>query len=275
MLVLVISTFLFISLVVIIIFKPVVTGLKRRWIMAQPFPVEWEAIICDKVIIYRHLPASLKDQLKKYVMVFLDEKRFEGCDGLEITDEIRVTIAAEACILLLNRQPHFYPDLTTVLVYRHSYFAGSQRPVGHVYIETTEERAGESWLRGEVVLAWDCVSAGQHVVMHEFAHQLDQEDGLVDGSPALGLPSRYAAWAHVLGDEYEKLRDDIERDGSHVLDEYGATNPAEFFAVATEAFFNQPHELKASHPALYAQLSGFYRVDPGEWLSCPTATHVA
>lgn len=245
---------------------------RRRRLLEAPFPKEWMQILDANVALYRHLPPELKNQLHRNMNVFLGEKRFEGCGGLEITDEIRVTIAGEACLLLLNRKPHFYPRLTSILVYPHPYKAGTFRSIGRTYLEETSARSGESWNGGEVVLAWDDVKQsglnredGHNLVLHEFSHQLDQEDGTSNGAPILESSARYRSWAHVLGAEYEHLRDDVRRQKENILDAYGATNPAEFFAVATEAFFEKARQLQEKDPALYGELAGYYKVDPASW----------
>jgi Mlc titration factor MtfA (ptsG expression regulator) len=205
-----------------------------------------------------------------HIQVFLAEKRFEGCGGLEITDEIRVTIAAQACVLLLNLETDYYPTLRAILVYPHEYVArGARRQPDGTVIEGPEARAGESWFRGAVVLSWNDVMRGaadiddgRNVVFHEFAHQLDSESGANEGAPALGRRSRYLAWARVLGREYRQLQADLEHHRRTLLDAYGATSPAEFFAVVTEAFFEQPVALRRRHAALYDQLASFYGQDP-------------
>jgi Mlc titration factor MtfA (ptsG expression regulator) len=202
--------------------------------------------------------------------VFLDEKSFEGCGGLAITDEIRVTIAGQACILLLGRQTDYYPQLRTILVYPHRYLADHREhlPDGSVR-EGVHARLGESWCRGPVVLAWDDVLRGaadihdgHNVVFHEFAHQLDGESGANEGAPVLPRRSMYIAWARVLGHEYEHLIDELKHHRRTFIDAYGATSPAEFFAVVTEAFFEQSIQLKRRHPELYDQLVAFYQQDP-------------
>ncbi|MEI6810102.1 MAG: M90 family metallopeptidase, partial [bacterium] len=253
--------------------KPILKSKRRQLLMMQPFPPNLEKILEDKVFIYRHLQPAFKARLKQLINVFLDEKHFEGCDGLVITDEVRVVIAAEACLLMLNGKPHFYPTLSSVLVYPHAYVVNTVERIGQSHVESEEVRAGESWLGGEIVLAWDLVEReagglddGHGVALHEFAHQLDQEDGSADGAPQLGLPSRYTIWARVLGSEFESLKDDVENGRESFLDDYGAKNPAEFFAVATETFFRNPTAMKAERAALYEQLREYYRVDPAEWI---------
>jgi Mlc titration factor MtfA (ptsG expression regulator) len=245
---------------------------RREKLMRKPFPPEWQAILNRSVVLYRYLPDLLKKKLRGYVQVFLSEKTFEGYGGLEITDEMRVAIAAQACILLLGRKPTFYPTLYTILVYPSAYVAKQTTVVGMMHVEEDSVRAGESWTRGEVVLAWDEVSqeamdlAGTHnVVLHEFAHQLDQEDGRADGAPILGKSSSYITWARVLSGEFRELRRKALSGTKDIMDAYGATNPAEFFAVATETFFERPEQMKLKHPGLYEELRSYYRLDPLKW----------
>jgi len=241
--------------------------------MAKSFPPEWEEIIARNIPLYARLPASLKHQLHGYIQVLLAEKHFEGCGGLEMTDEIKVTIAAQASILLLNRKPRYYPGLVSILVYPSTFLSDNIQYLGdHAYIEEQAAHLGESWRSGVLVLAWDTVkrgamdlSDGQNVVFHEFAHQLDQEDGAADGAPVLERSSLYATWARILRKEYERLQSTVRSGLETVMDEYGATNPAEFFAVATETFFEKPHEMKGRHPELYEVLKGYYKLDPVEW----------
>ena len=218
---------------------------------------------------YRLLSPDEQAQLRKLIRVFLAEKRFEGCGGLEITDEIRITIAAQACILLLNREEDCYAGLDSILVYPSTYLAPSQfvDEAGVVH-EGDEGRLGEAWLRGAIILSWDEVRRdsrdfrdGRNVTFHEFAHQLDQQDGSFDGAPLLEQPSHYRSWARVLMKEYQALGQAADRGQKTLIDQYGATEPAEFFAVVTEAFFEMPEALNAKHPELYAELKKFYRQD--------------
>lgn len=246
---------------------------RRKYLMTQPISAQWADILNRNVFLYAKLPDELKTQLHGFIQVFLSEKRFEGCDGLEITDEIKLTIAAEACMLLLNRTPYFYPRLSTILVYPHAYSAKKiERISSWTHTEEESVRAGESWDRGEVVLAWDHVQQGartskfgHNVVLHEFAHQLDQEDGASDGVPILEKYSSYAAWASVMQKEYDHLLHDVKLHRKTILDYYGATNRAEFFAVATEAFFEKPELMRQKEPDLYNELKLYYKLDPAEW----------
>jgi Mlc titration factor MtfA (ptsG expression regulator) len=243
---------------------------RRNRLREKPFPPEWLRIIERNFPLYAHLPATDQRELLGDIQVFRAEKHFEGCGGLEITDEIRVTIAAQACLLLLHRETDDYPRLDSILVYPSAYVAKSiELYPGGVVGEGLSARLGEAWATGAVVLSWDDVRQGaadihdgHNVVLHEFAHQLDQESGAAEGLPVLERRSMYVAWARVLGAAYEQLRSDVARGRPTVLDSYGAKNPAEFFAVATECFFEKPVELARHHPDLYEELREFYRQDP-------------
>ena len=243
---------------------------RRRRLDRLPFPVAWLNILQERVPYYGLLSPDEQTQLQKLVRVFLSEKEFEGCGGLEMTDEIRVTIAAQACILLLNREHEYYAGLHSILVYPSSYQAPSKfvDPAGVVH-EGDEGRLGEAWLRGSIILSWDDVRRGsadfedgRNVTLHEFAHQLDQQDGTFNGAPLLEKRASYRSWARVLMKEYRALGEAAERGQETLIDQYGATNPAEFFAVITEAFFETPKALKEKHPELYAELKKFYHQDP-------------
>jgi hypothetical protein len=243
---------------------------RRAAIRRRPLPPEWRAIIAKNVPYVACLPREDVEELIGHVQVFLAEKRFEGCGGLQITDEIRVTVATQACILLLHRETDDYPNLVSILVYPSTYLVpGGQRSADGLVADTPQARLGESWARDLVVLAWDSVLSGaadihdgHNVVLHEFAHQLDQESGAGEGAPALPRRSMYVAWARVLGHDFDQLVRDTEHHHRTLIDKYGATNPAEFFAVATETFFEKPRRLRAKHPELYLQLQQFYRQDP-------------
>jgi hypothetical protein len=243
---------------------------RRQRLMDAPFPKDWEAILSQRVAYASRIPAVQQDRLRGLIQVFLDEKAFEGCGGLGITDEVRITVAGHACILLLGGQSDMYPKLRTILVYPRPYLAPRimYEPDGTVS-EELQGRSGESWSFGNIVLSWKDIvrdsaniARGRNVVFHEFAHQLDFESGSTQGAPILPRGASYADWARVLGGVYESLVDSLEQDKPTVLDKYGASNPAEFFAVATEAFFLKPADLKARHPELYSQLKLYYHQDP-------------
>jgi len=243
---------------------------RRRQLLRTPFPPDWDSTLRDNLSPYAKLAPALRQQLQDAIRIFIAEKSFEGCGGLTLTDEIKVTIAAQACLLLLNRRVEYYPRLDSVLVYPSTYLAGNQPTMNQP--EAGSARLGESWTTGAVVLAWDSVKRGaanfhdgHNVTMHEFAHQLDQDDGTADGAPILAHRSAYSAWARVFSEEYLRLKRKKVRGQKSMLDAYGATNPAEFFAVATETFFEKPGQLKSRHPELYEELHDFYKVSPVDW----------
>jgi len=271
------SPLIIISLVVIglisfILYKPKWIEHKRSKIRSQPFPKEWRQILKRNVPFFYSMPADLQLQLKQHVLIFLSEKNFQGFEGVEITDEIRVTIAAQACLLLLNRKTNYYPKLQSIYVYPAAFV--THHPVkdaAGVLQNKARVLSGESWELGKVILSWkdskhgaQVFNDGHNVVIHEFAHQLDQETGAANGAPFLRHKNR-ECWSQVLSKEFEYLQRKAHRGEHTLLDHYGATNPAEFFAVASEVFFERPEALKREHSALYSQLMGFYHINPSIW----------
>lgn len=259
------------GIMVWVIVAPRLKDAKRRHIRAEPWPDEWDPILAERVPLYIALPPKLRAQLQGDIKVFVAEKQFVGCGGQEITDEIKVTIAAQACMLTLNRPNRYYPRLQTIYVYPSAYITRMRNQVGGLISEGQGVNLGESWGDGRLVLAWDAsrhgainIHDGKNVVFHEFAHQLDQEDGAGDGVPFLDAPAKYAQWLEVLGGEFERLQK-RRRHRRGVIDSYGATNPAEFFSTATEAFFEKPHQMRRKMPELYDELSDYYKVDPAGW----------
>ncbi len=243
---------------------------RRKRTGERPFPSDWLYIVDKNVPFYRKLTLSDKEELRRHILIFLAEKRFVGCGGLAITDEIRVTVAVQACVLLLHRKTDYYPSLRSILVYPAAYVAKASRhlPTGIVE-EGLDVRLGESWHHGSVVLSWDDIRRdatdihdGHNVVFHEFAHQLDSSFGKGDSSVVLQRRSAFIAWARVLHKNYLKLQRDISSNKPTVLGAYAAENPAEFFAVATECFFERPKDLQKVQPDLYQELKNFYHQDP-------------
>ncbi len=249
--------------------------LKRA--LAVPMPAAWRVILARNIPIYASMSDELQHQLHKLVQQFLFQKKFVGCAGLDIDDTMRVTIAGQACLLLLNRPTRVYPDLTTILVYPSAFLVPRKHvDEAGVVTEARQDLLGESWGDGRVILSWDHIQRGagdwtdgQNVVLHEFAHQLDSESGSNNGAPYLGSETNYRSWSDVLARDYASLRTDAMYRQQSVMDHYGATSPAEFFAVATETFFEKPWQLAARHPALFAELFKYYRVDPRAWLPEP------
>ncbi len=246
---------------------------RRRRVSARPCPPEWVEIVERNFPLYHQLPGPERRRLMEHVRVFLAEKRFEGCGGLEVTDEVRVTIAAQACLLLLGQEPHYYPRLRSILVYPDAMLPRYVRAKVQGDIEEQPRPIlGQSWNHGTVILSWRCTldeaqihDDGRNVVLHELAHQLDQEDGRGDGTPYLRSHDAFLAWTQVMADHHAAHAAAVERGLKTVLDPYGAENPAEFFAVATECFFEQPRRLRRRHPELYEVLRGYYGQDPAAW----------
>ena len=261
------------ALVTWLLREPLFAEWRRARVKRQPFPPEWRHILRRRVPYFRSMPADLQLQLKKHVQVFLAEKAFIGCAGLVVTDEMRVTIAAQACLLILNRRSDYFGNLRQILVYPSAFVVAKVHADGAgVLHDQRHALAGESWSLGQVILSWEdtvdgaaLADDGRNVVIHEFAHQLDQANGRANGAPYLASSSRRARWAKVLAAEFAALQQRANAGQPSLLSDYGASDPAEFFAVASEVFFEQPHRLEAEHTALYRELSAFYRVNPLSW----------
>lgn len=247
---------------------------RRRRLRERPFPEQWRAILRSDVPYYCDLPDEQRSELEARINVFLAEKTFLPAGGIErITDEMRVTIAAQACILLLGRPGEDFGAFKTIILYPRSYFSTSTTAgPGGVVTEADSHRLGEAWRRGPVVLSWCDVLKGaadphdgHNVVFHELAHQLDYETGDANGAPRLRDRAHYSAWSSVFGAEFNALHAELAHRQRTLLTPYSATSPAEFFAGATELFFERPGALRARHPELYEQLRTFYNQDPAQW----------
>ncbi|MBD2355146.1 zinc-dependent peptidase [Tolypothrix sp. FACHB-123] len=261
-------------IVTTILISPLLTKQRRNRIKHRSFPPLWQATLENNLPIYLRLTPEERRRLQGHIQVFLLEKQFIGCQGLQVTPEMKLTIAAFACLLLLNERTEYFPKLRSILIYTNTYVVTETVSTGSYFIaEKRVAKLGESWTRDQLILSWAQVQQdmsnwhdGRNVVLHEFAHQLDQEDGKAEGVPILPKKSDYAIWAQVMTAEYQRLCDDVDNGLHSVLDSYGATNPAEFFAVATETFFEKPRELLQQHPALYELLQRYYQVNPQLWV---------
>lgn len=246
---------------------------RRERLAAQPFPAPWRRILRLRVPLVARLPARQQLRLKGLMQVFLAEKPIIGCRGLRVTDEMRVTIAALACLPLLGAARGVYPELRQILLYPGAFVVERSMPTpGGLQSEQRRVLLGESWSQGQVLLAWDEVRRGaatpgdgHNVVIHEFAHQLDQAGGPANGAPALATTEDYQRWSTVMSREFERLRWRLSQGETTLIDPYGASEPAEFFAVVSELFFERPHELAQQHPELYSELQRYYRLDPAGW----------
>jgi Mlc titration factor MtfA (ptsG expression regulator) len=245
---------------------------RRLQLLARPTPTGWFDILERNVAHHRYLDNSELQRLFDQLRIFVPEKNWEGCGGLQMTDEIKVTIAAQACLLTLGLDDDCYDHFSSILVYPHAYLAGKERIDRHgLILEVSDDdaRLGEASYRGAVVLSWDTVlhdgrhpRHGGNLVYHEFAHQLDMLDGSVNGTPLLRDAAQRQRWHEVMTREFRRLRNAAQHGRATLLDQYGATNEGEFFAVATECFFDRPVELQARHAELYELLRDYYRQDP-------------
>jgi len=244
---------------------------RRARLRAMPPPPRWREILERNLPIFNRLSEEDQAELLGHAKVFLSEKHFEGAGGLKLTDEMRITIAGQACLLLLHRETDYYPELTSIIVYPSGYTATEERHIGGgIWEEGAEDRLGHTGQRlSALVLAWDAVrhgaaapADGQNLVLHEFAHQLDFENQSSDGTPALETRGDLLAWARVMSAEFNALRNASDAGLPTLLDEYGATNPAEFFAVLSEVFFADPTLLLHEYPKIYELFSWFYKQDP-------------
>ena len=249
---------------------------QRSRVRATAFPAAWRKILQRRVPLMRSLPTDLQLQLKKHMQVFIAEKSFLGCGGLRITEEIRVVIAAQACLLILNRATDYFGNVRQILVYPGAFVVNRTSVDGAgVQQEHREALSGESWSQGQVILSWHdtlegaaVADDGRNVVIHEFAHQLDQENGAAQGAPppALGDTQHNAQrWSEVFHAAYAQLQSQARHGVDGLLNHYGAQDPAEFFAVVSEVFFEQGPALALEYPALYQELRGYYQVDPAGW----------
>lgn len=248
---------------------------RRAEARKRPFPAQWEKFLRANVAHYCMLDDNERAELRAMIQVFLDEKQWEGCGGLELTDEMRVTIAAQACLLQLGLPHDYYSNAQTILVYPSTVVPPERRPgVFEIVTSPMEPPApllGQAFSWGPVILVWDAVlnsarhpEQGHNLVYHEFAHKLDMLDGAADGTPPIHDRAQLAEWAAVCSREFLRLRRLAENGQKTFLDAYGARNEAEFFAVATEEFFDRPLDLQKNASDLYRVLASYYRQDPAK-----------
>ncbi|APZ95012.1 zinc-dependent peptidase [Fuerstiella marisgermanici] len=249
---------------------------RRKKITSQEFPADWNRIIAANVAHDARLSDAQQRHLRNFVQIFVAETNWEGCHGLKITDEVKVTVAAQAALLTFNHPNNFFDHVLSVLVYPDE-FIGKDVDVDSDGVVTERQRRtlGEAMWRGPVVLSWIDVleggrreAEGHNLVLHEFAHQLDMMNGrYVDGIPPLQTREQLQRWLAVMQPEYETLVANCRKRHWGVIDCYGAQNEAEFFSVLVEAFFERSGELRAQHPAAYDLLAGYFAIDPALWNS--------
>jgi len=242
--------------------------LRRARLLRQPFPQSWLEYLQRNLAVYHQLTPAEQARLRDDLLILVAEKSWEGCGGLQITDEMQVTIAAQACVLLLGMEHDYYGAVPTIVVYP-SGFLIPEEDMGADGVIRGVHALGQAWYRGPVVLAWDDALGGGHglrqghnVVYHEFAHQLDFQGDWAGHKPARTRREHLRAWQQVMTQEYEQLVQAAQQGTPALLDYYGATNPREFFAVATACFFTQPLAMQSQHPRLYDVLREYYNQDP-------------
>jgi Mlc titration factor MtfA (ptsG expression regulator) len=248
------------------------TERRRKRILATPLPSEWRGYIERNVAHFAWLDQEEQTHLLQLVHVFAEEKHWEGLGGLELTDEVRATISAQACLLILGLDHDLYRQVESILVYPSTVLAAPTKPSFFAVATALPDQAmpvlGQAFQRGPVILVWDHVRSGgidprdgRNVVYHEFAHKLDMLSGSADGVPPLADGETYDRWIEIFTREYEALQEAKRRRRKTFLDPYALTNGAEFFAVATEHFFEQAMKMQRDHTAMYDVLAAFYRQD--------------
>jgi MtfA peptidase len=246
---------------------------RRRNILAEPFPDAWRSILHERVGHYEAVGEPEQQKLRDAVQIMLAEREWEGCRGLELTDEMRVTIAALAGILILGMENFYFDNVATILVYPNAFVVKEEHAIGGgAIMEGESDRLGEAHHRGPIILSWAEIKEnaiapgyGNNLVFHEFAHQLDMLNGAFDGTPNLQTAQLAQRWSQLMDKEYRRLQQAERRGRETLLDPYGATDPAEFFAVTTECFFDAPRSMQHEYPPLYALFRDYYRQDPATW----------
>jgi Mlc titration factor MtfA (ptsG expression regulator) len=247
----------------------------RDEVRKRPFPAEWEAIVQARLTCYHVLESAERQELQAIIQVLVAEKQWEGCGGLEISAEIQVTVAAHAALLLLGIRHDYYSNVESILIYPTTVILPEQRSGVFELVTAPYDRPlpilGLACFHGPVILVWDAVlccarhpERGHNVVYHEFAHTLDMLDGVADGTPPLDSRAQLNEWVEVCSREYSRLCSCAAKGKKTFLDAYAIKNEAEFFAVATEEFFDRSHALRHNAPDLYHLLREFYCQDPAE-----------
>lgn len=248
---------------------------RRQQLLNQPFPSDWQELLGDRFVLYRLLTDEEKHKLHATTRVLVAEKNWEGCSGLELKEEMKVLIAAQASYLLLGLEHDYYERTPTILVYPSDFLIPAPPPPLEGPPQPWEAEGtaalGEAQYRGPVILSWPEVEytashpqEGMNLVFHEFAHQLDMLDGYVNGTPPLRNRGEERRWRRVMAAEFRELRRAVDHHETTLLDPEGARNEAEFFAIVTECFFTLPRSLRARHPQLYRLFGDYYRQDPAE-----------
>jgi len=245
---------------------------QQRRLLANGFPPAWRTVLERRWALWHTLSPDEREQLETLTINFVVGRRWEAARGFTITDEVQVLIAAQACLLLLGFDPDIasgvFTRVPSIIVHADTLMIDGERrvgPNGTLAADGPQALDGQAHQGGPVIVVWPAVVAearhtawGRNVVLHEFAHQLDMVDGVIDGTPPIPDAAARARFVAAATEVYEAVR----RGESSVLRPYAGTDPGEFFAVATEVFFTQPLAMQAVHPTLYDELVAFYRQDP-------------
>jgi MtfA peptidase len=242
---------------------------RRKNILREPWSSTWDSILEANVGHYKGLSTDEKNKLNATTKIIVSEKHWEAHDGLVMSDEIKVTIAGTAALLLLGVNDFYFENVNTIIVFPTPIRRETR---GGLVVGRESRHAGEAWQNGQVVLSWqDVVSDsqnpfdGRNLVLHEFAHCLDGLDGEMGGSLSFRDSATTRRWHQVCSSEFKALARAAQSRQKTLLDHYGATNQAEFFAVASETFFEKPRQLKHEHSELFGLLVKYYQVDPTIW----------
>lgn len=268
-----IIVFLGILVIATIVLRPFYTKFQRNKIGHTDFPVQWREILQKEWPQFQRIPDLLKEPLYARILVFLSEKKFYPCDGFELQEKHKLLIAAQACLLIVNKPYEYYDQLNSILIYPSAFLVKRSVALANGTLQDQESiHAGEAWSVGRVILSWDEVesgmknpSDGNNVVIHEFAHLLDYTSGDGNGAPLLEHAKNYDKWSQVFSLSYEHLLQKYQHGEKVILNPYGLTSPAEYFAVVSELFFENSKLLEKHEPALHHELVKFYAVDPGLW----------
>ncbi|MBE8718926.1 M90 family metallopeptidase [Cellvibrio polysaccharolyticus] len=263
-----------VAVVAWLVLAPIVRSRRRDRLTHSEFPEAWHQLLFNRWRLYCHLPLSVRVRIQRQLQVMLPETDFYGCDGVVVTEEMKVLILAQAALLYGNVLEEGGRDFPVVLIYPGAFVRHGQAvdALGLVS-EERHELLGESWEQGKVILSWDDVERGadrldgHNLVIHEYAHQIDGYDGSMNGSPPLGGRQIFAAWPAIMQTAYDDLCNRVEERGDASIDPYATTNPGEFFAVISETFFTRPEALQQDYPEVYQQLAAFYQEDPLSWIA--------
>ncbi|UAB79077.1 zinc-dependent peptidase [Erythrobacter sp. SCSIO 43205] len=258
-------------IVALLVYRHMAKRKRRAALLATPLTPQQRHIVEQLVPLVTRLPNTLRAAHEGKINLFLDQVTFRGKNGVEVTEAMRLSIAAQACLLIVN-SPQWYDTIRNVLLYPAVFDTGRGRHDGTLVHEHRHGTLGESWQRGPVVLSWNDAlhgglraDDGENVVIHEFAHQLDSLTGHTNGIPILRKGQAYAKWEQAMLDAYHAHVAKVEAGEPALIDPYGATNHEEFFAEGIVTFFEKPQALKAHEPALYAEFSKLLALNPAEW----------